>query len=88
MKPVIKQLSPAKFHRLQSTKGATPVLARVFKEATWDSVVAYTAFQFENHIYTMERTKERNFSAVYKRYPLGYANKEQCLLVSKMWKWI
>jgi len=88
MKPTIKSLSPAKFHRLQKSMGAVPVLARLFKEDTWDSCVAYTAFQYEDYVYTMERTKERNFKAVYKRYPAGYTNTKQCLLVSKMHRWI
>jgi hypothetical protein len=88
MKSTIQSLSPAKFHRMKQSKSAIPVLARLFKEATWDSTVAYTAFQYEGYVYTMERTNERNFHTVYKRYPVNYATPEQCLLVSKLHKWI
>lgn len=88
MRPTIQQLSPRKFWRLKDTKGSKPVLAKVFDENTWDSKDAYTAFQHGDFIYTMMRTHEPDMHACYQRFPVGWHTKKQCLLVSRMHKWL
>lgn len=88
MKPTILQISPNKFWRLKDAKGSYPVLAKVFDEATWDAQDAYSAFANSEYIYMMVRTNEPDMKACYKRYPKGWHTKKQCLLVSKMHKWL
>lgn len=88
MKPTIQQISKAKFWRLKEAKGSKPVLAKVFINSTWDCQDAYTAFEHRGYVYAMMRTGEADFKTCFKRYPVGYATKEKCLLVSKMHRWI
>lgn len=88
MKPTIQQISKAKFWRLKEAKGSKPVLAKVFVNATWDCQDAYSAFEHKGYVYAMMRTSEPDFKTCFKRYPVGYATKEKCLLVSKMHRWI
>ena len=88
MKPTIRQISPAKFWRLRESKGSHAVLAKVFDEATWGATDAYSAFANSEYIYVMMRTKEPDMHACYKRFPVGWHTKKQCLLVSRVHPWV